>query len=64
MQQTFIDQGNVQNLIDGNSIHSTWNPFLGLGRTFQREVEFMKFLINYYRGSISTTKKHGANFTI
>ena len=64
MEITFNNQSDIEKITLSNSIFLTWTRFVEMGRTFQSEVELMKFLVDYYGGFISETKRHGADFMI
>ena len=64
MEITYNDQSDIEKITLSNSIYLTWTRFVEMGRTFQSGVELMKFLVYYYGGFISETKRHGADFMI
>ena len=64
MEITFNNQSDIEKITLSNSIYLTWTRFVEMGRTFQSGVELMKFLVDYYGGFISETKRHGADFMI
>ena len=64
MEITFNNQSDIEKITLSNSIYLTWTRFVEMGRTFQSGVEFIKFLVDYYGGFISESKRHGVDFMI